>query len=120
MAKVQYNATSVFTRKGSDLPDIKTRGVRHTVGNYLGEMNANVYHIYRPTEKGQVNVGYVGFNRSKGVYFWINRDGECKAFDPRTGLLGKKMVPPKGTKEAIRRFEKENREIAKRNRRLYR
>lgn len=53
--------------------------------------------------------GYVGFDRSKGLYFWVNRDSTCRAFNPNTGVLGKTVALPKRERKLI--YDEETWEI---------
>lgn len=60
--------------------------------------------------KSMTNIlGYVGLDHTRGLYYWIGRNGECRLFNPSTGKLGGSIPIPQKSKGLI--YEEETWEI---------
>lgn len=102
MAKyvIEYNANSIkHYPKGADLGAHNLDDARSEVARYW-KYDSDLIQIVRLSNTAR-SVGYVGFNRRTGLYFWLRNDRTCRAFDPMTGKLGKSMRVPAGTFKAI-------------------
>lgn len=105
MAKwIEYGGTSLLSRGGADLMGPNMNYVRKDVVDNW-DYDSDLVHIDR-IAPGLPTVGYLGFNRKKGLYFWISANGSCRAFNPLTGGLGKTMRAPAKVRDIIRSYEK--------------
>lgn len=102
---IEYNADSILHYPGgADLSGPTLEKARNEVAMYW-DPDYDLVQIRRISDTVTV-AGYIGFNRRKGVYFWLTPDRSCRKFDPSTGKLGEKVKIPAGTLKEIENYKK--------------
>ena len=90
----EYVAVSIDVGMHGDIDANDLSQVRKAIAEHWGERK-DLIRIGRAYPLYRFNLGYVGFDRSKGLFYWIDPEGVCKVFNPANGRLGPMMrIPP--------------------------
>lgn len=105
----EYVLVSISPKTGhGDIDANDLNQLRKAVVDYWNSPR-DLIRIGRSDPKHRFNIGYVGFDRSAGIYFWVDPNGVCKAFNPKTGKLVKVMPLPAIARKLI--YEEETWEL---------
>ena len=94
---IEYAIVSIDVGLHADIDANNISQVRKAIAAYLTP-NKDILRIASP--KG-FNIGYVAYDRPKGLYYWVDPTGKCRTFDPFTGKLGKTMKIPARERKLI-------------------
>ena len=97
---IEYVAVSIDVGKHGD-PDAKNLAeMRRDLASDWNEPK-DLIRIGRAYPNHNFNIGYLGMVRSKNLFYWVNRDGVARRFDPKTGKLGQTIRLPARERKLI-------------------
>lgn len=97
---IEYTANSIDIGMMADVDANNLAQVRKGMAKYWTDERDTI-EINRTHPRYSPRLGYVGFIRSKGLFFWVDSDGVCKEFNPNTGVLGKTIKIPARERKII-------------------
>lgn len=97
---IEYVAVSIDIGKHGD-PDAKDLAeLRRDLARYWNEPK-DLIRIGRANPRYSFNIGYLGMDRSKDLFYWVDRVGVARQFDPKTGKLGQTFRLPARERKLI-------------------
>lgn len=97
---IEYVAVSIDKGGHAD-PDAKNLAEmrRNIAGDW--DNPKDLIRIGRAWPNHSFNIGYLGMDRSKSLFYWVDRDGIARRFDPSNGRLGQKFRLPARERKLI-------------------
>lgn len=97
---IEYVAVSI-DKGGHGDPDAKDLAqMRRDLAKYWGGTK-DLIRIGRAYPRNSFRIGYLGIDRPKNLFYWVDTEGVCRQFDPATGRLGKAIPLPTRERKLI-------------------